>query len=503
MKKNIINFITYISLLIPFFASGQGYFKNYYKNIDTTYSYWGEDVLNTDDNGFLITATKNIYDTVSFGKSLLKLSSSGDTMWAKDYNGWISCLIELSSGEFIGFAATPSSQYSSIGKFDQFGNEILLKDFHNFYPLIKSRIICDGNSLYLAGFDSNTDYSVVLKTDLNLNVLWTRKLIPSMDCASENIFLDLDSNGNIFIASSASSYWACVYASPIELYKLDGQGNIIWEKEIVRSDSVNISVTDLKCNINNSDYVTLSGTSYHQPGNSSFTVEVDSSGNLIYAKGHLLNPAWQESESVVNYSSKSIFLMNDTIVITDDLGNTLSTINDNYNILKKTYDNGLIGVGNYFSSHNAIKLLKLDSTMSSNCDGYVSVTDSILPMEVRSLSTPVINITVTLSINPDTIQSTSVSFVKHVLCSQIGVNEIDDDASIVFYPNPFNDELNISLNKNTNSSEINIFNITGEKVYSSIMYGLQETIKVKLNTGIYFVHVTNGLQTWNTKVIKQ
>lgn len=87
-------------------------------------------------------------------------------------------------------------------------------------------------------------------------------------------------------------------------------------------------------------------------------------------------------------------------------------------------------------------------------------------------------------------------------CETTDVNEhFGSDHFFNIYPNPINGNFNITLTKNIKEGIIYIFNAIGEKVYSEIFNGSQETIHCKLGAGIYFIQVTNGNETWARKVI--
>ena len=75
-------------------------------------------------------------------------------------------------------------------------------------------------------------------------------------------------------------------------------------------------------------------------------------------------------------------------------------------------------------------------------------------------------------------------------------NEFD---SVVIYPNPTNTVLNI---RNAQNSNIQIFNILGQELYSKSNIALEEQVEVsQYNTGTYFVKITNGDAVKTSKFI--
>ena len=74
-------------------------------------------------------------------------------------------------------------------------------------------------------------------------------------------------------------------------------------------------------------------------------------------------------------------------------------------------------------------------------------------------------------------------------------------------PNPFTDDLTIDLNKTINGSiDVEIFNLTGSKVYSeSKSVSLQSALKLDLDelpTGLYFISLTRGKDRYTKLVSK-
>ncbi len=81
----------------------------------------------------------------------------------------------------------------------------------------------------------------------------------------------------------------------------------------------------------------------------------------------------------------------------------------------------------------------------------------------------------------------------------LGVNDIQNENSIKVYPNPAKDVLNISV---TQTSKLEIINVTGQMVESTWLEGQTSIDVSQLNKGIYFIKVTaNDGNTVSQKVI--
>ncbi|MBK6642191.1 MAG: T9SS type A sorting domain-containing protein [Bacteroidetes bacterium] len=70
-------------------------------------------------------------------------------------------------------------------------------------------------------------------------------------------------------------------------------------------------------------------------------------------------------------------------------------------------------------------------------------------------------------------------------------------------PNPAKDYIELSINGAVSSSEVTIFNITGEAVFKFKIDGNNRKIPIAdLSQGIYFVNVISEKQQFNAKFIK-
>src|SRR5262249_44877642 len=84
-----------------------------------------------------------------------------------------------------------------------------------------------------------------------------------------------------------------------------------------------------------------------------------------------------------------------------------------------------------------------------------------------------------------------------------GVGEEKTFSSLSIFPDPMADELSISSHLLTGKTEINIYNVVGEKVFSQKLTAKsqQQTMDVSsLARGIYFVKVFQGEKIFTKKV---
>jgi hypothetical protein len=87
--------------------------------------------------------------------------------------------------------------------------------------------------------------------------------------------------------------------------------------------------------------------------------------------------------------------------------------------------------------------------------------------------------------------------------STVGLNEQTDVLNFSVFPNPFSNNLSISLNYISELTTIVISDVTGKIVYSSQLNQLNTTINLdELQEGIYFLELMNGTHKSVKKIIK-
>ena len=85
--------------------------------------------------------------------------------------------------------------------------------------------------------------------------------------------------------------------------------------------------------------------------------------------------------------------------------------------------------------------------------------------------------------------------------SILGITENTIDG-FSFYPNPINNQLNLSAKSNI--EKVALYNINGQKVYSDKVNALQKTINLSfLQSGLYVMHIISDGISASYKVIKQ
>ena len=93
------------------------------------------------------------------------------------------------------------------------------------------------------------------------------------------------------------------------------------------------------------------------------------------------------------------------------------------------------------------------------------------------------------------------------VCFTTGVNEITNNHGVTIYPNPTSGTFTLSYNSKLPilNSQFKIYDVLGQEVYSqAITIPNQTTINVsQLNNGVYFYQLTNNIETYRGKFVKE
>ena len=82
------------------------------------------------------------------------------------------------------------------------------------------------------------------------------------------------------------------------------------------------------------------------------------------------------------------------------------------------------------------------------------------------------------------------------------INGLSNEFTI--YPNPSRSKLNITLPKLENNSKVEVYNILGARVYSTVLSNLNTSINVsQWNSGVYLVRVSSDEGTITKRFVKQ
>jgi hypothetical protein len=97
--------------------------------------------------------------------------------------------------------------------------------------------------------------------------------------------------------------------------------------------------------------------------------------------------------------------------------------------------------------------------------------------------------------------TTSTPMVRMNFDPSVGVNEVEDNLGLRVFPNPANEVINISLNKEVSAS-LSLLDVSGKVVRTQALNGISTSINTaSLNSGVYFVTINDGTSVSTQKVV--
>ena len=128
---------------------------------------------------------------------------------------------------------------------------------------------------------------------------------------------------------------------------------------------------------------------------------------------------------------------------------------------------------------------------AGNISGATSSVLLINPVNASDVATDY-NVVITGTCSP----SVNSTDVKLTICNTTGIGSVNANNGIkiaIFYPNPFTNSLNVSMDESSHTlCELNIYNVLGVKVYSTTLSKKTTTIDTEnLPSGVYFYQVTD------------
>lgn len=103
--------------------------------------------------------------------------------------------------------------------------------------------------------------------------------------------------------------------------------------------------------------------------------------------------------------------------------------------------------------------------------------------------------------------SVAQGFKANWTSGELGISEIDGVYAMAFYPNPATDMLNLQIIGETGDAMVQIMDMTGRVVYNENIFISEEFQKnldiSKLNSGVYFIVLSNNSGRISSKLVKR
>jgi hypothetical protein len=467
----------------------------------------GQDVgysIATDNNGNLY-ATGHFMGTIDFDPGIgtynltsngnndifiLKLNSSGNFIWAKQFGGTN----------------------------NDIGRSVVVDDMNNIYTTGNFTEIVDfdpNGGVYNLTANSNSDI-FISKLDSNGSFIWAKQIAGTNEAFCLNLTLDTANNiyytgyftGTYDFDPSTNNYNLTSTTTDVFVSKLDSNGNFVWAKQIegnapgiyshsiTTDDSSNIYITGYFYDTIDFD---PSINTYNLTSNGSsdiFISKLDVNGNFIWAK-NLGGSSGEiglsiKSDSYDNIYTTGYFQGNVDFDPNTSMYNLTSLGNRDIFILKLNNNGNFVGANQFGGINDDYgNEIAIDELGNIYLTGYFTETVDFDP-------------------STNTFQLTSFGsrdiYVLKLSEELTRLNEILNITELAtIYPNPTLQYLTIKIESEKLPINYNILTINGQLIKRGYLKEKTETISLEeVPQGIYFITFTNDNQLNKTiKLIKQ
>ncbi len=292
------------------YVTGVGAFSNTYDDwVTIKYSPYGDTIwvrrfsspgyYNERASSIAIGPYGNIYITgytMSSGSGdflIIKYRPNGDTAWTRRYNGigngydfahWIS--VDNYENVYVtGYSRGYNYQDDiAVVKYDSSGNQLWVARYNGSgnYNDKGHKVITEGNYVYVVGYvnpySSGTFYDyVVLKYDLNGNLIWARTYNGPSDSSDIARDIAVDNEGNVYVTGSSYGQGT---STDIVTIKYNSNGDVLWIARY-NNDEVNGADGGYGIRVDNEGNVYVVGQSMGlNTGSDIVIIKYDSDGNL-------------------------------------------------------------------------------------------------------------------------------------------------------------------------------------------------------------------------------
>ena len=265
----------------------------------------------------------------------------------------------------------------------------------------------------------------------------------------------------------------------------DGNGNISTQEQtiIVDDDTAPVKDVDVLANATGQCSATITDTPT-ATDNCAGTITGTTTDPLSYTEQGIYTVTWTYDDENGNVSTQ------EQTVIVDDDTNPIITCVSNQNKEISANETTYTVIGTEFDP----------SKTEDNCevDSFVNDINNLATLDGEEFDLGTTTVTWTIV---DLNGNTSHCNFTVTVNQPTGINSIDD-MGVSIYPNPVNNVLNITCNKE-NIKQITIVDVTGRILFEKSATEKTEQINLSnYNSGIYFVKLDNGKQVYTKKIIK-
>lgn len=479
-----------------------------------------------------------------------KLNVSGNFVWAKNMGGGTSIVSGNSiyvdptgsvytCGQYTGTAdfdpGFATFNLTSVGGNDIFisklnssGNFVWAKSIGGVQDDIGTSITMDsGGNIFVTGyFDGTVDFDpgggiynltptssgdnmFVLKLALSGGFVWAKNIGGTSSVQSASIALDTLDNvyttgrfyGTVDFDPGAGTFNLTAGFGDIFISKLDGSGSFIWAKNIGGTGSSTNKGTSIVTDAFGNTCTTgfFDGSVDFDPGagifnlnsfvaSDIFVLKLDSSGNYLWAKS--LSGDWGKGIDVDVYGNiYTTGYFTGTADFDPGVGvYNLTSFGDQDIFISK-----LDSLGN-FSWIEQIGDLSKDWSNAITVDNLGNIYTTGFFMGTVDFNTDSGTLNFTASAND--------IFVHKIGQTPIGITEISNESSILIYPNPSNNFIDIETT--LADYALSVFDIMGKLIFTENVSQNKTRIDISnFSNGIYFLQLASGDKIISKKFIKE
>jgi len=438
----------------------------------------GNCVRQTNDGGYIIVGGNTADGNDANYVYLIKTNSIGDTLWTKELGKGVGNSIQQTTdGGYIigGYMSTCNAgcaHFFNFIKTDNLGNMVWTRIFEAFDndDALSVQQTTDGGYM-LAGFcesdalNNSFDHFYLIKTNSNGDTLWTKSYGGTRDIGYS---AQQTTDGGYIIAGTTTSFGDST--GNVYLIKTDSIGDIVWSKTYG-----------------------------------------DSTGDIAY----FVQQTYDGGYIIAGNTNNIYDTLGDVYLIkTNSIGDTLWTRtyggsgNDVASSIQQTTDGGYIitGYTNSFGlADYALYLIKTDSNGNAGCyEGRTSTIVATPPTQIFPVTTIVSSGFTNYSL--PTYYVGYAGGTVTTICTDEVINEISTNNFLSLYPNPTSGTFTLTYNfqLSTINSQLKIYDVLGQQVYSQPIVNQQSTIinLPQLSNGVYFYQLTNGTESYRGKFVK-
>lgn len=267
--------------------------QTFFKSVGTQADDLVSSILQTSDNGYLLTGATTASVAGFIDAVVMKMDSAGNILWTNAYGrgdfDQLTCAVQTFDGNFVcAGSATDSSIYGRdvlVMKIDHTGNILWSKRYgttgtdyasslDGLIQTADSGLVVVGITNNLTGVFNNDPF--IMKLNSNGDTLWTKGLSNQFNELFSSVKQTPD--GGYIVTGRSNSFGN--FVTDALLVKFDADGNIQWQKRYSGTaweEAQAVSVT------NNGYVVAGSTTTFGAGGYDAMVFKTDTLGNLLWS----------------------------------------------------------------------------------------------------------------------------------------------------------------------------------------------------------------------------